>query len=364
MAILSVQEDGGGNFTTLSACLADAGTGDNDTINIEGAWDDPDVTECTVADDNLTIQTDATAKHIGRPWAATETTYRLWTTGSGNTFTVNNTGLTIDGLDIQNTSTGQSDEVIRDNLSDTLAITIKNSILGFPSLNAEQDIYFTDEDRDRTITFEQCMFYNARRAVIDFYDYGDVNPSATININSCSAYNIGHTDEGADRRGLVGLNLGADVAVADLNVKNTFVHTGTDVLPCNCTNGDVYTISLEDCASNQAAFTDGNENTLNETRVTYSVTFDESDQGAGSYIIVNDVDSPQDLRLQDLGNANNMAQDSHTDATGAGLTIPETDIVGTSRPQNTNYDLGAFEIVAAVGPSIPVVMHSYRQRRV
>jgi hypothetical protein len=37
----------------------------------------------------------------------------------------------------------------------------------------------------------------------------------------------------------------------------------------------------------------------------------------------------------------------HSSSTGAGLTIPSTDIVGTSRPQNTNYDCGVFEIVAA-----------------
>ena len=42
--------------------------------------------------------------------------------------------------------------------------------------------------------------------------------------------------------------------------------------------------------------------------------------------------------------AANNALDAHYNASGAGLSVPPTDIVGTARPQNGAYDIGAFEI--------------------
>lgn len=77
-------------------------------------------------------------------------------------------------------------------------------------------------------------------------------------------------------------------------------------------------------------------------------TLEDSDQGSGNYVIVenNTTYADYDFRLQDLGNAKNNAQDMHSTSTApnAGLSMPSIDVVETSRPQNSDYDCGFFEI--------------------
>lgn len=356
MAIISVQEDGGGDFTTLAAALADAGTGAGDTINIEGAWDDPDVTECTVADDNITMNALAGSKHVGRPWAATETTYRLWTTGSGHTITVNNTGLTVDGLDIQNTSTGESNEVIRQAASNP---TFKNCVMGFASRNSEQDILYYGTDTASTISFENCMFYNAYRAVVDFYD---VDADCTINYNCCSGYDIGYSATSSSRSGLFGTATGGNTYT--VNIFNSIIHINTGNVG-TADSTPTFNLTIDRTITNVDAsyWAEGADSeTVTDSLVSHNFTDDNTKSSDGDWVIVEDVTtSPYDLRLQT--NTYNEAQDLHADGSGANLTMPATDLIGTSRPQNTNYDCGVFEIVAAVGDAIPMAMNIYRQRR-
>ena len=79
----------------------------------------------------------------------------------------------------------------------------------------------------------------------------------------------------------------------------------------------------------------------------HNSTDDDSKSSDGDWVIFEDITTgPYDFRL--ATNAYNEAQDMHTNASGAGISIPSDDILGTSRPQNTNYDCGAFEIEAAV----------------
>ncbi len=361
MATVLVRQDGVDAFTTLAAALADAGTGNDDTIFIEGAWSIDDTAACTVADSGITIQTDATAKHADRPQeVAGGNTYRH-RSASGHSFAVNQTGLIVDGLDIMNESTGTSDEVFRHGHGAASTILVKNSVLGFIAQNEEQDLYYNDQDENRTVTFEQCMLYNVYRGAVSFYDYGDGGPTATININSCNGYKIGHADSIGSypaRTGLAGLHMFDNPTVV-LNIKNTIVETGASVPPCASTSATNLTINLEDVASNQAAFTDTNEGTLNAAKVLNSQTF--TDTTGSSAFIFEDIDpSPYDLRLQD--HANNIAQNkTDVDQVGANLTIPATDISGTSRPQATYYDMGAFEIEAAgaIGLTVANLSHAH-----
>ncbi|MGD9314203.1 MAG: DUF2341 domain-containing protein [Desulfobacterales bacterium] len=72
---------------------------------------------------------------------------------------------------------------------------------------------------------------------------------------------------------------------------------------------------------------------------------DSDTPGASTWVVFEDItSSPYDLRLKD--NAENDAQDAHTDASGAGISMPADDINGTSRPYNSNYDIGADEFVS------------------
>ena len=78
--------------------------------------------------------------------------------------------------------------------------------------------------------------------------------------------------------------------------------------------------------------------------------------GVGNFVIFRNI-TEYDYRLQDLGNSKNVAQDAHTNTTGYGLSMVSTDIANTTRPQNTNYDIGCFEVVAGAstcGPTSPL----------
>ena len=105
MVDLIVTEAVDANYETLDTALDNASP--NDVIEIQDSWTNADTDACTVADSGITIQCDSTAHHIGRPHGGAETTYRHRST-SGHSFTIGSPGLTIDGLDIQNESTGVS----------------------------------------------------------------------------------------------------------------------------------------------------------------------------------------------------------------------------------------------------------------
>jgi len=341
MATHTVKQSGG-DFSTLATALADAGTGAGDTISIEGAWTIDDTDECTVADDNITIQTDASSKHLGYPYNGSGTWYRLHTTGTGHSITINNTGLSADGLDIQNTSTGESDEVFR--LASTNP-TIKNCVLGFASRNSQQDIIYKDTDTAATISFENCMFYNVYRAAIDFYQ---VLANCTININSCTAYDIGFSAVDTDRSGLFAMAWCTASYTFEVNIFNTVVHinagfvTSSDAAPTFNVTIDRATTNVPAASWSQNA----DSETVTDSLVSHNFTDDNSKSSDGDWVIVEDITtSPYDLRLQ--SNTYNEVQDMHADSSGAGLSMPSTDLVGTSRPQNTNYDCGAFEVASA-----------------
>jgi hypothetical protein len=65
------------------------------------------------------------------------------------------------------------------------------------------------------------------------------------------------------------------------------------------------------------------------------------------------------LTVSDTG-----ALDLGTDLSGDANLPVTVDTIGTARPQNSVYDIGAFELIQAAGVSIPVLMRSYRNRRV
>ena len=345
MAAISVQEDGGGDYTTLEAAVENASTVDGDVITITETWNattGAENTQIAVAD-ALTIQATGASKHVGRPWASGETTFRHRNSSAGHSFTITDTGsVTFIGLDIQNASTGVSDEVFRNNVSNTFLA--QDCVLGFASRTDQQDLYYNEAVINAT--FESCHFYNVYRGVVDAQasDAGSV-----VNINSCTGYNIGYSSSNTSRSGLVGIS--SSSASITVNVFNTIIHinTGTAI-----TTGDtgISTVNIHTTITNQASL--ANDTLDIDTSNTVSATINDTDS-SGNYILIDTTTSPYDLRLFDNA-TNNAAQDFSTNATGTGLTgpptIPSTDIVGTSRPQNTNYDIGAFEVAFASTTSV------------
>ena len=83
MAAISVQEGGGGDYTTLEAAVENASTVDGDVITISGTWSSRENTRIVVAD-ALTIVASGDSKQIGRPWRTGDTHYQHRSTSAGH----------------------------------------------------------------------------------------------------------------------------------------------------------------------------------------------------------------------------------------------------------------------------------------
>lgn len=348
MAAISVRESGG-DYTTLEAAVENASTVDGDVITISGTWSSREDTRIAVAD-ALTIQATGDSKHYGRAWQTGDTHYQHRSTSNtsgDHSFTITDTGsIVFDGLDIQHAGTGVSNEIFRNNVSNTLLV--KNSVLGFNSRTDQQDIYYNEQVAN--VTFENCMFYNAYRAVVDLYNHAN---GSVVNINSCISYDCGNTDIVSSRSGIVGI-FGTNTCTVNLfncifDLNAGLVVNSTD----NNTSVNAHTVITNVVNILSVTYTTFTTNTNNVT----SATITDS-TASTAYILRDTTTSPYDLRLTD--HANNTAQDNHTNGTGTGtgLSVPSVDIIGTSRPQNTNYDIGAFEIVVAAGDTITASLTS------
>lgn len=332
MAAISVQEGGGGDYTTLEAAVENASTGDGDVITISGTWTARENTRIAVTD-ALTIVATGDSKQIGRPWDTGDTHFQHRSTSAGHSFTITDTGaFVIEDLDIILDHTGVSDEIFRNNISNTF--TARRCIMGFGVSGGtdQQDVYYNEAVS--TALFEQCHFYNVFRAICDVTAY---DTGSTIKFNSCTGLNIGFSTGGSSRSGVIGMTGSTNTitndifnCVFEMNV-GTVITGNTSGSTNNC-----YTVVTNASAMIDVGFID------TDTDNTTSATINDTDS-SGNYIL-RDISSPWDLRL--LDSANNAAQDHATNASGLGLTIPSTDIVGTSRPQNTNFDIGAFEVVS------------------
>ena len=342
----------GGDFTTLNAALADAGTGAGDTITISGTWSVVDSAACTVIDDNITIIATGdsrvtTARHV----AGSPDHYRLEVSGD-HCITVNNTGCVIDGLDIQQTGTGSSDEGVRMAIN-TGTLTIKNNIIWADTKDADQDGVYAGRI-NCTVNIENTIIYGFHRLSINAQPTTGTAVTQTWNINSSSIFGS-YTSADADSGG-IGANESITGHAINMNIFNTWVldsNTGSAVdynqYNYGTTDATVtwqisYSIDSDNSIASRDAGGVGNlaSRTIRDSQV------------GGNEVLVNDITGspPFDLSLIDNGN-NNDAQDAHTTNTAEGMTITATDIDGTARPQNTNHEIGVFEILGAV--AIPVV---------
>lgn len=333
MATWTVKQSGG-DYSTLASALSNASTVANDTISIEGTWTVDDTTAASVSDDNITIQTDASSKHPGY-YDTTTNHYRL-VISSGNCITINNSTTIIDGVAMSLTSTTSSDEGVRVEGD----CTIKNCIIQATTATASQDGVYSWETT-RTTTLENCMIYGFGR--------GGSFPNSTstgnvCNINSCTFWNNASTTS----------SYGGNITGRDNtnNVFNTLCLGTTNHTDFNERSSVTWGISYcVDTDNSIATYDTGGAGNLASRTET-----DNTSPGAGDWVIVQNItSSPYDLRL--VSNAENDAEDAHSVSSAEGLTIPSTDIVGTTRA--TAYEIGAFTIAAAGGLSIPIAAYHY-----
>lgn len=327
----------GGDYGTLNAAMASAET----TIDIDQSWTVADTTKATCSTANTTVTVSGGAAHPG--YISGGNYYRLEGSG-GHVITVNSAGFTIIGAVIKQAGTGSSDEGIR--IASTGTHTVRRCIIyGNASFTANQDGIYTD--LGITLTVEQTYIYNFARSGVNM-NVGTSGATYTLNFNSSLIYDCNQSGETSG--GGINENASKTDITATLNIYNSIVlksTAGTDDYRARTIINATWNISRSVASdSSITAVRDNGDNNYASRSWT-----DNASPGTGDWIVFNDVTTyPFDFRLK--SSAENDAQDQHATATAHGLTIPSTDIVGTTRPQNTNYDLGPFEIVAGGAPTV------------
>lgn len=338
----------GGDYSSLNAALAAS----ESSITCDD--DFTDTTAATVGAD-CTITASGDGAHAGRYSSGNH--YLLRVSGGSHSLTINGAyTVTIDGLVIEQASTTTSAEAIRCTPGTSDSVTIKNSILLCSTNTSQQDCIYTGFNQSvGTITLEGCYLYGAYRAGVNMQNSSTAVHSATLNVNSCFLWNNGR-GAGSDLIGLRGGGIyvyhnSASRGSMTINVHNaaclgntggTYAQDFKDDNPA--TSPPTWNVSYSvDSDGSIATDTDGGTGNL----ASHNVTDDDTKSSDGDWVIVEDISTAipsVDLRL--VSNDYNEAQDAHGTATAHSLTIPSADVVGTSRPQNTNYDVGPFEIAA------------------
>lgn len=357
MADSTVDPTGGGDFTGLAAALSDGGTGAGDTITIvDEDWTSfTDTTEAVVVDDNITIVAVGQARHAG--FYNGTTNWELNTSGNNHSLTVSNTGCKLDGLVIVQSGSGNSDECVRMGV-DGGTLTVVDSVLRCNSNNvSDQDCLYAG-NLIATVNCENVIAIGAGRAGFNAQNFQTTGTDThDWDLISCVAWDCGGVTNEADGGGFVA-HARATSSITTVDCHNCWAigngggHANShDYSNFSGTAQGTRTWNIDNCIDGDSNITtlDGGAVNAHEGYVV-----GESDTAdAQGDVLVNDITSaPFDLRLQD--DANNDAQDDHANATGAGLTFGDyvgssVDIAGTVRPQNTDYDIGAFEVVAAGG---------------
>ncbi len=335
-------------FTVLATALSDGDTDASDILEISGDWTTRDTSAAAANDSNIIIRTKAgdEARHAG--FDNDGTNYALEVSGA-HCLTVNNSGLLIDGLIIKQDGTGTSDEGVR-MANDGGTFTAQNCIVWSDTQDSQQDGFYSG-NIDVTMHIIQCFIQGFGRGGIHSQNTSGATDKFH-NINSCGIRNCGHENNGG---GIVSQFVSGD---AQMKVHNTWA--------CENDNGGSSTTTARDYKNqddddNNGTWTVNNcMDSDNSIAASFlldfggdnfpSRTLADVTAGGDEILVIDDDTAPYDLRLLD-DDTNNDAQDAHTTDTDSGMTIPSTDIAGTSRPQNTSHDIGPFEISAAVAPA-------------
>ena len=340
MAVITVKSSGG-DYATLKDAVDNATA--SDTISIEGTWGGDDTTGITW-DVATSVTADASSKQIGRPWASGDTHYRLRPT-SGHVFTVT-ADVNLTNLDVQSESSGVSDELFR--AAGTANGTLTNCMLGFTGNVDQQDIWYTEDNSTKTVSFVQCFFYDVGRSVVDTVTGGQ-SGTLTVNYNSCGSYN-----NGADGAREDGCWFGS----SNTNSGDTIVINAHN---CLCAINDLsvfvaatqptFTVNANYCitsvgVANLVENNDSGDETGSVGNYTWTAA---ADPGTGDFVgLVNITSGTYNPALTD--HANNDAKGFHAVVTDAGLTIPELDIIGQTRDKTTPlFDVGPYALTLAAG---------------
>ena len=310
---VDIEEDGGGDYTTLAAALqaeeqnlTDNG-GDTITFNINLGWDAADAT-AAIIDEGWTLSETCWLKIIttgdSRPtngvWDTTDA-YRLIV---NNAFALNTSGaftpwIKLDGLQIDCTGTWNRNTITSRAFYDAV-MEIDDCILKKTNTGTGYIIQSFDCDPDIKVT---NTIFEGRGADIGMY----TNTYSVITLKHCTISNLA--------TGVYSSHASATITVENCAVFN---------------NGDDFAITNSTPTIDYCASDDGDGN----NPVDISPGGTEADDW--------------DSAFTDYSNGDFSVKDASSVLYNAGKDASITvDIIETVRPQATDYDIGAFELIAA-----------------
>lgn len=296
-----VEEDGGGDYTSLKTAIeteaADISGGSTDAnffINL--AWDNTDTSNWdidgwTMGSNNMLIQTTGLSRSQDGQWLATG--HRI-ISGGTQVLDIEIPNVTMDGLQWElgsSSDTGVNSSLDMDNCN------ITNCICNGAGYGGAGFLTFA-LNAAGTLTFENSIFYNSGTPAGSEAIY-NTSADTTLDIVNCTIY---------------GWSDGIERDAGTINVLNSLVFNNTD-------DFDGTFNSINHCASDDG---DG----------TNAVTITQS---ASDYAAL----------VTDAPNGDFSVTDSSSELYNAGTNTgaPSDDIIGTSRPQSTTVDIGAFESI-------------------
>lgn len=335
MATLTVKQSGG-DYSSLNAALL--ACSDGDIISIEGEWTVADTTACTIAATSITIQIgDSLSAHPGH-WDTSQNHYRL-VVSSGAAITITGGIPIIDGLAIGQNGSGNGITIVKSS-----NFWFKNLLLKCTGPSGTQDGIYFSYSHNQIVYVNNCVVEGFYRGGLRFSQHGDkTNGSTECYINS--SFFIGNGKGIACYSNASGLKpvtfgvhntISVDNTISDITQTNT-LSTASRV--DNATTLFSVSYSIDSDGSIGSTGVVDNVGNLNNRSLTDNVS-----PGPGDWVVVENITTPQySYKLKQ--SPDNDAEDVHAVATAEGSTISATDIIGTSRPNNTNYDIGPFEVI-------------------
>lgn len=345
MAAYTIKQSAG-DFSTIASAMADAGTVSGDTFTIEGSWTVDDTAAVTVSDPNLTVTTDASSK-VDPTDLASPSHYRLRHAGGSTCISIGDNNFNIDGVEINQASTTTAGaKGIRWNISGaTSLLTVKNCVLWATVEYTQQDgIYYS---LSGILNIENCILFGFGRAGLHLQNGSEVR-TTIFNVNSCTSCKNTNSNFAA-RQNSTGSTITCNAFNSNLG---SITDTGGDIGSTGTFETEI-TWDLHQCVVEDTSTSEDS----GAVGCLTSRTLRDATAG-GDEVLVQDItgSAPFDLTLID-DDTNNDAQEMHTAGSGAGMSMPTTDIMGNTR--SSPYSCGAFHVVAAAaGISSPPKRHS------
>ena len=315
-----IREDGTGDYTSLSAAI----TANETDIEIHGSWLSHEDSRNTIDDANTTIEAFGASRQVGY-LPINPTNYRMRPENSGDAIEVEANGVELIGLDLRRNPGSNANSAVRLNGVETPIIRdciLSNAGIGFAGL-----INISSPLSSTTVTIENCTIINSsyKGIIVAINTY----ITFTININSCTIY--GSTGDGiyvTHSADTVNVNVYNSICVG--NGSADFYDTGSGTC-----NWDIH-YSID---------SDGSINTEDSGAVgcltNCNPTDDDTKSSDGDWVIFRNITNfPFDMRL--AYNDYNEAIEMHSSNSGAGLTIPDYDLI--KKPREISFSCGAYQM--------------------